>query len=249
MGESGDGPRTPSAIFKSWCTVSTFLLRDRNSKSYLEQELTILGFKLQDRSYMKRNKLTTLVASLIGVATLTVTSSALTTIQIKNIRSEVLSVPLPEMPAKAAELVSIAQKKDRQATALTAIRAIVAKHRAAAPLVVSAISRVAPELAPAVAAASVELAPEQAAPVATAAIAAAPAQSVSIRDVVVKAAPSQAANVVKATTPATPTPPPPRPAVPRARLLLAAEQSLARAPRSTAAPSRPPLPLRSAILA
>lgn len=148
---------------------------------------------------MKRNKLTTLAASLIAVATLTVTSSALTTIQIKNIKSEVLSVPVPEMPAKAAELVSIAKKKDRQATALTAVRAIVAKHRAAAPLVVSAISKVAPELAPVVAAASVEIAPEQAVTVATAAIAAAPAQSVSIRDVVVKAAPSQAANVANAT--------------------------------------------------
>jgi len=203
MEASGGGRRMPSAIFKRRCTVSTILLWDRYSDSYLEQELTILGFKLLERSYMKRNKLTTLVASLIGVATLTVTSSALTTIQIKNIKSEVLSVPVPEMPAKAAELVSAAQKKDRQATALTAVRAIVAKHRAAAPLVVSAISRVAPELAPAVAAASVEIAPEQAATVATAAIAAAPAQSVSIRDVVVKAAPSQAANVANATTTAT----------------------------------------------
>ena len=55
---------------------------------------------------MKRNKLTRLAALLIAAAALTVTSSqALTSIQIQEIKTAVLSVPLPEMPAKAAELV------------------------------------------------------------------------------------------------------------------------------------------------
>lgn len=111
-----------------------------------------------------------------------------------------LSVPVPEMPAKAAELVNLALKKDRQATALTAVRAIVEKHRAAAPLVVSAISKVAPDLAPAVAAAGAEIAPEQAPTIASAAVAAAPAQAVSIQDVVGKAAPTQTAAVVASVT-------------------------------------------------
>jgi hypothetical protein len=147
---------------------------------------------------MKLKKLTTLAALFVALATV-VSSNALTTIQIKNIQTEVLGVPVPEMPAKAAELVQAALKKDRQATALTAVRAVVAKHRAAAPLVVSAISKVDPELAPAIAAASAEIAPEQAPSIATAAVAAAPAQSVVIRDVVVKAAPSQVAAVNTAT--------------------------------------------------
>lgn len=126
---------------------------------------------------MKRNKLTMLGALLVAVAMLTANSSALTTIQIQKIKSEVLSVPVPEMPAKAAELVKLAEKKDRQATALTAVRTVVAKHRAAAPLVVSAIAKVAPELTPVVAKASAEIAPDQATSILTAAVKAAPEQA------------------------------------------------------------------------
>jgi hypothetical protein len=147
---------------------------------------------------MKLKKLTTLAALFVALATV-VSSNALTTIQIKNIQTEVLGVPVPEMPAKAADLVKAALKKDRQATALTAVRAVVAKHRAAAPLVVSAISKVDPNLAPAVAAASAEIAPEHAASIATAAIAVAPAQSVVIHEQVVKAAPTQTAAINTAT--------------------------------------------------
>lgn len=120
-------------------------------------------------------------ALLVAVAMLTVNSSALTTIQIKNIKTEVLSVPVPEMPAKAAELVKLSEKKDRQATALVAVRTVVAKHRAAAPLVVSAISKVAPELTTVVAKATAEVAPDQAPSIVAAAVAAAPAQANTIR--------------------------------------------------------------------
>jgi hypothetical protein len=154
---------------------------------------------------MKLKKLTMLGALLVAVATLTVNSSALTTIQIQTIKSEVLSVPVPEMPAKAADLVKNAEKKDRQAVALTAVRAVVAKHKAAAPLDVSAIAKIAPELAPAVAAASAEIAPEQAATIAIAAVSAAPAQALPIRDSVVKAAPTQAPRVVASVTQTTST--------------------------------------------
>jgi hypothetical protein len=130
---------------------------------------------------MKQKKLTTLGALLVAVATLTVNSSALTTIQIQKIKTDVLSVPVPEMPAKAAELVQGAEKKDRQAVALTAVRAVVAKHRAAAPLVVAAIAKVAPDLTAVVAKASVEIAPDQATSIVTAGIAAAPSEASSIR--------------------------------------------------------------------
>ena len=148
---------------------------------------------------MKRNKVTTLAALLIAAAALTVTSSqALTSIQIQEIKTSVLSVPIPEMPAKAAALVKAAEKKDRQAVAITAVRAIVVKHKAAAPLVISAISKVAPELAPVVAAAGAEIATEQAATIANAAAVAAPQQAPEVAVAVAKAAPTQSSSVAAA---------------------------------------------------
>ena len=148
---------------------------------------------------MKQNKLTKLAALLIAAATLTVTSSyALTSIQIQEIKTAVLSVPVPEMPAKAAMLVKNAQKKDRQAVAITVVRAIVTKHKAAAPLVISAIAKVAPELAPAVAAAGAELASDQAPMIANAVVTAAPAQAALVSAAMAKAVPQQATSVAAA---------------------------------------------------
>ncbi len=148
---------------------------------------------------MKRINLTRAAALLIATAALTVTSSqALTSIQIQEIKTAVLSVPVPEMPAKAASLVKSADKKDRQAVAITAVRAIVLKHKAAAPLVISAISKVAPELAPVVAAAGAEIATEQAATIANAAAVAAPAHAVEVSVAVGKAAPAQSSSVASA---------------------------------------------------
>lgn len=148
---------------------------------------------------MKRNKLTTFAALLVAIAALTVTSSqALTSIQIQEIRTTVLSVPVPEMPATAAALVKKAQKKDRQAVAITAVRAIVVKHKAAAPLVISAIVKVAPELAPVVAAAGAEIAVDQAAMIANAAAVAAPAKALEVSVAVAKAAPAQSSSVTAA---------------------------------------------------
>jgi len=148
---------------------------------------------------MKRNKLTRLAAVLIATAALTVTSSqALTSIQIQEIKTAVLSVPVPEMPATAAALVKKAQKKDRQAVAITAVRAIVVKHKAAAPLVISAIAKVAPELAPVIAAAGAEIAVDQASMIANAAAVAAPAHAVEVSVAVAKAAPAQSSSVAVA---------------------------------------------------
>jgi len=148
---------------------------------------------------MKRIKLRTFAALLIAIAALTVTSSqALTSIQIQEIRTAVLSVPVPEMPATAAALVKKANKKDRQAVAITAVRAIVTKHKAAAPLVISAIAKVAPELAPVIAAAGAEIATGQARMIASAAATAAPAHATEVSVAVAKAAPAQSASVVAA---------------------------------------------------
>ena len=96
---------------------------------------------------------------------------------------------MPEMPAKAAEVVTGAKAKDRQAVAVTAVRAVVMKHRAAAPMVISAISKVAPELAPVVAGVAAELVVDQSSAIVAAASAAAPRQTAEIRQAVPTAAP------------------------------------------------------------
>ena len=145
---------------------------------------------------MKRNKLTTTAAFCVAIATFTVTSaSALTSIQLQEIKQAVLSVPVPEIPAKAAELVTKADKKDKQAVAVTAVRAAVLKHRAAAPLVISAISKAAPEIASAVAVAASELVNDQAPLIARAAAVSAPSKASEVIAAVSQAVPSQGASV------------------------------------------------------
>ncbi|MDX1950721.1 MAG: hypothetical protein SFY81_00975 [Verrucomicrobiota bacterium] len=133
---------------------------------------------------MKKNKLVTgaLLGALLTFAT--TSAHALTTAQAKAVRKAVTSVSVKEMPAKAAELVLNADKKDREAVAVTAVKTIVFKHRAAAPVVVTAISKAAPDLASVVAAAATEVAESQAVAIATAAIAAAPAQQQSVQTAV-----------------------------------------------------------------
>jgi len=134
----------------------------------------------------------TTVAIFVAAATFTVTSSkALTSFQVQEVKKAVLGVPVPEMPAKAAELVTKAERKDRQAVAVTAVRAVAMKHRAATPTVVSAISKVAPELAPAVAVAASEIVTEQAPAIAHAATVAAPGQARQISSALPQVSPSQ----------------------------------------------------------
>ena len=133
---------------------------------------------------MTMKKLTTLAAVMIALATFVTSSHALTARQAQDIKTTVLSVPVPEMPAKAAELVINAEKQDRQAVAVTAVRAIVMKHRAAAPVVIAAVSKAAPDLAPVVALAAAEIAPEQKDYIVRAASLAAPAQATKIASTV-----------------------------------------------------------------
>jgi hypothetical protein len=129
---------------------------------------------------MKTKKLTMMAAVIAALAISITSANALTYNQVQVIKKTVLSVPVPEMPAKAAEVVSKAEKKDRQATAVTAVRAIIDKHRTAAPEVISAVSKVAPDLAPAIAVAAAEVASEQSQAIAHAATVAAPGQAKEI---------------------------------------------------------------------
>jgi hypothetical protein len=141
---------------------------------------------------MKQKNLIKIAALLAAIASFAVApANALTSREAKELKATILSVPVPEMPAKGAELVTSASKENREATALTVVKAVVFKHKAAAPLVVSAISKAAPDLAPAVSAAAVEISNEQAVTIAKAAAFQAPAHASEISARVMQAAPSQ----------------------------------------------------------
>jgi hypothetical protein len=123
---------------------------------------------------------------------------ALTTAQRKQITHLVIGAPLPEMPAQAAAVVAKADKGDRAEVAALVVRAVVGKHKAAAPVVVAAIAKAAPEVAAAAAAAAAEMDRGQAVAIADAAGMAAPAASAEIAALVARAAPGQAAAVKSA---------------------------------------------------
>jgi hypothetical protein len=121
------------------------------------------------------------LALLLGGAILTAPSAlALTAKRANELRKAVTSVPVPEMPAKAAELVQQAKDSDRKEVAVTVVRAAVSKRRASGPVVVAAISKVAPELAGIAAKAASQIVTDQTSNIAQAAIAAAPEQSEEI---------------------------------------------------------------------
>jgi hypothetical protein len=156
---------------------------------------------IAEQKLMKRNKLTTMAAFCVALATFSVTTAhALTSIQVQEIKTAILGVPVPEMPAKAAELVTKAEKRDRQAVAVTAVRTVAQKHSSAAPLVVSAVSKAAPEVAPAVAVAASDVSNDQAPALARAAAISAPTRASEVVAAVSQAVPSQAATVAAAVT-------------------------------------------------
>jgi hypothetical protein len=106
------------------------------------------------------------------------------------------NVPVPEMPAKAADLVQAAPAADREETAQKALRAIAMMARAGVmPYVVSAICGRNPEVAGAVVTTAIELHPEDAVILAKAAVCAAPGQVEEIVFAAGKASPGACAKV------------------------------------------------------
>jgi hypothetical protein len=120
---------------------------------------------------MNMKKLVTIVAVMAMVAPSTF---AITKAQEKAIRKAVTSVAVAEMPAKAAQLVTESAKQDREAVAVTAVRAGIYKSRSSARLIVSAVAKAAPEVAGAIVKVAAEMEPAEAGYIATAAITAAP---------------------------------------------------------------------------
>ena len=144
---------------------------------------------------MKMNKLVTTVAFTVALTVAAPSAFAITAAQAKAVKKAVTSAPVAEMPAVAAQLVKDAAKQDREAVAVTAVRAGIYKSRSSARLMVAAVAKVAPEVAGAVTRAASEMEAGQASQIASAAIKAAP----SAKNEIV----SEANRVPKPTAPAT----------------------------------------------
>lgn len=110
-----------------------------------------------------------LAAGVFAPSTLAVTDA-----QLKTIKRSVNEVAVAELPAKAAQLVSEAPKEDREAVAVTVVRAAIRKSRSSAPLIVSAVSKAAPEVAAPVSRVAAEMESGQSSSIAAAAVSAAP---------------------------------------------------------------------------
>ena len=89
--------------------------------------------------------------------------------QKKRLEQEFRNVPVPELPARAVEIIRSTPAPERSQAAVLAVENIVARYPAAAATVVAALSKAAPETAVAVAAAAVRLAPADAASIEAAA--------------------------------------------------------------------------------
>jgi hypothetical protein len=129
-----------------------------------------LLFFVGEQKPMKRQTLVfALAAILAGPSAFAVTDA-----QLKAIKKSLNSVPVPELPAKAAELVTQAAKEDRETVAITVVRTAIRKSRSSAPLVVSAVSKAAPEVAAPVSRVAAEMESGQAESISAAAVGAAP---------------------------------------------------------------------------
>jgi hypothetical protein len=147
---------------------------------------------------MKRNQVTlaVLLAALSFVAA--PSANALSRSQVVAIKKVVADVPAAEVAARAADLVSQADKTDRKDIALATVREIVSKRPSTLIAVVAAIAKAAPEVSVAVATEAAKLAGDQAAAIARAASSGNPAQAEKIASEVAKVAPSSATKITRA---------------------------------------------------
>ena len=101
------------------------------------------------------------------------------------------SVAVPELPARAAEIVKAAKPRERRVTTVSVVDAALAISPYVGASVVGAIAKAAPEMAAIAAEAAARREPTQAAAIARAAVVAAPRQSVKIVAAVCRAAPAE----------------------------------------------------------
>ena len=123
-----------------------------------------------------KNNYKMVLAALLGALTCSAISpvQALSEKETAGITKSIKDAPAAELAVKAAEIVTKATKKEKQATAVAVVRAAIAKNPASAVSVVSSVVKAAPATAPAVAAAAGRLAPDQIEAIAVAAALASP---------------------------------------------------------------------------
>ena len=114
------------------------------------------------------------------------------------------AVPAAELPSKAADLVSHAKTRDRQATTVNVVKAAVGINPAGAPAIVGAIARAVPGMASVAAGAAAIEQPKQASAIAKAAAAGAPSQAGAIVKAVCRAVPNDYRNIALAVSQAVP---------------------------------------------
>lgn len=114
------------------------------------------------------------------------------------------TVPAPEMPAKAADLVKAANARDRGSVTVNVMTAATALNPAGVTTVVSAIAKAVPDMASVAAETAAAQQPKQAAEIARAAVAAAPSKTGKIVAAVCRAAPQDYRNIARAAAQAAP---------------------------------------------
>ncbi len=148
---------------------------------------------------MKKNNqfvLAALLASLTCFATSP--AQALTEKEVSTINNTIKEAPVADLPVKAAEMVTQATKKEKEAVAVAVVRAAIAKKPASAVPVVSSVVKAAPATAPAVVAAATKLAPDQMEAIAVAAALAAPELADKIVAAIAEVYPKAEERVAKA---------------------------------------------------
>jgi len=142
---------------------------------------------------MKKQLFTQITGVCTALIVLAVASAnALTDTQMASIKKAFDKVPVPELAAKAAQVVAQTPAADREPVAVAVTRVVVTKNAAVVASLVSAIATVAPEVAPAIAAEAAALARDYAEAIALAAANAAPAYAEKIAQAIAAAVPSQA---------------------------------------------------------
>jgi hypothetical protein len=153
---------------------------------------------------MKMKQLVTTAAFLVAMTLAAPTAHALTAAQAKAVKKAVTSVAIPEMPAKAAELVMQASKADREGTAVAAVQAAVYKSRSSLLPVVAAVSKAAPDLAPMISQVAAEMERTQGANIARTAMISAPQSKSAITASVNRGVALAESHAVTASTPSAP---------------------------------------------
>ena len=114
------------------------------------------------------------------------------------------SVPRPELPAKAANLVLIAQGEDRVKVTEAVVNAAVDLNPVASPMIIGSISKLSPDMAPVAAAAAAVKQPKQARAIAKAAATSAPSQALKIVAAMCKGQPGEYREIAVAVAEAVP---------------------------------------------